>query len=109
MAQNHIGDLRLTMNFGSSQSGFDAVRFGLDFAVYTDPGAAGFPFGKGTYFWGGAAGTWFWVDPVNDLAFVGMIQNLGGNRPGGINFRNDSGRLIYAALARPATTAASAR
>jgi len=120
MAQNHIGDLRLTMNFASWQpggeggraapeSGLDAVRFGLDFAVYTDPGAADLPFGKGTYFWGGAAGTWFWVDPVNDLAFVGMIQNLGGNRPGGINFRNDSGRLIYAALARPATTAASAR
>lgn len=107
MAQNHIGDLRLTMNFGSSQSGFDAVRFGLDFAVYTDPGAAGLPFGKGTYFWAGAAGTWFWVDPVNDLAFVGMIQNLGGNRPGGINFRNDSGKLIYAALARPATTASA--
>jgi len=36
-----------------------------------------------------------------------MIQNLGGNRPGGINFRNDSGKLIYAALARPATTASA--
>jgi len=107
MAQNHIGDLRLNMT--SSPSGSDAVQFGLDFAVYTDPGAAGLPFGKGTYYWSGAAGTWFWVDPVNDLAFVGMIQNLGGNRPGGINFRNDSGRLIYAALARPATTAAAAR
>jgi len=25
-------------------------------------------------FWDGAAGTWFWVDPTNDLVFVGMIQ-----------------------------------
>jgi len=107
MAQNHIGDLRLNMT--SSPSGSDAVQFGLDFAVYTDPGATGLPFGKGTYFWSGAAGTWFWVDPVNDLAFVGMIQNLGGNRPGGINFRNDSAKFVYAALARPATTAAAAR
>ena len=24
----------------------------------------------------GAAGTWFWVDPKNDLLFVGMIQLL---------------------------------
>jgi len=35
---------------------------------------------EGTYDWGGAAGTWFWIDPVNDLAFVGLIQNQGGNR-----------------------------
>ena len=38
--------------------------FGLDFAVYTDPVAAGGYYGKGTYWWGGAAGTWFWIDPV---------------------------------------------
>jgi CubicO group peptidase (beta-lactamase class C family) len=35
----------------------------------------------GTFYWGGAAGTWFWVDPVNDLAFIGMIQMQGGYRP----------------------------
>ena len=54
---------------------------------------------KGTYYWGGAAGTWFWIDPVNDLAFIGMIQNMGGNRPGGFDFREGSARLVYAALA----------
>ncbi len=47
-------------------------------------------------------GTWFWIDPVNDLGFIGMIQNLGGNRPGGITFRADSATLVYAALARSA-------
>jgi CubicO group peptidase (beta-lactamase class C family) len=52
--------------------------FGLDFAVYTDPVAAGGYFGKGTYFWGGAAGTWFWIDPVNDLIVLGMIQQAAG-------------------------------
>src|SRR3984957_13628623 len=52
--------------------------FGLDFAVYTDPVAAGGYFGKGTYFWGGAAGTWFWIDPVNDLIVLGMIQQVAG-------------------------------
>jgi CubicO group peptidase (beta-lactamase class C family) len=52
--------------------------FGLDFAIYTDPVAAGGYFGKGTYFWGGAAGTWFWIDPVNDLIAVGMIQQVAG-------------------------------
>jgi len=52
--------------------------FGLDFAIYTDPVAAGGYFGKGTYFWGGAAGTWFWIDPVNDLIVLGMIQQAAG-------------------------------
>ncbi|HEX3913682.1 MAG TPA: serine hydrolase domain-containing protein [Steroidobacteraceae bacterium] len=52
--------------------------FGLDFAIYTDPVAAGGYYGKGTYWWGGAAGTWFWIDPANDLIVVGMIQQVAG-------------------------------
>jgi CubicO group peptidase (beta-lactamase class C family) len=32
--------------------------------------------GKGTFFWQGAADTWFWVDPTNDLIFVGMTQRM---------------------------------
>jgi len=52
--------------------------FGLDFAVYTDSAAAGGYYGKGSYWWGGAAGTWFWIDPVNDLVVVGMIQQAAG-------------------------------
>jgi CubicO group peptidase (beta-lactamase class C family) len=52
--------------------------FGLDFAIYTDPIAAGGYYGKGSYFWGGAAGTWFWIDPVNDLIVLGMIQQVAG-------------------------------
>ncbi len=52
--------------------------FGLDFAIYTDPVAAGGYYGKGSYWWGGAAGTWFWIDPVNDLIVIGMIQQAAG-------------------------------
>jgi CubicO group peptidase (beta-lactamase class C family) len=52
--------------------------FGLDFAIYTDPVAAGGYYGKGSFWWGGAAGTWFWIDPVNDLIVVGMIQQAAG-------------------------------
>jgi len=50
--------------------------FGLDFAIVQDPIANGGYYGKGTFYWGGAAGTWFWIDPVNDLAVVGMIQQF---------------------------------
>jgi CubicO group peptidase (beta-lactamase class C family) len=52
--------------------------FGLDFAVVMDPIASGGYYGKGTFYWGGAAGTWFWIDPVNDLIVVGMIQQAAG-------------------------------
>lgn len=100
MTENHIGDLPMGPAGTTAQAGAYAERFGLDFAIHVDPKRAGAPYGPGTYYWGGAAGTWFWVDPVNDLAFVGMIQNMGGNRPGGLNFRNESARLVYAALAK---------
>ena len=90
------------------QPGAEAVRFGLDFAVYVDPKPAGLPYGNGTFYWGGAAGTWFWIDPVNDLAFIGMIQMQGGNRPDGLNFRADSAKLVYAALAPSATKSSAA-
>jgi CubicO group peptidase (beta-lactamase class C family) len=52
--------------------------FGLDVAVYTDAVAAGGYYGKGTFYWGGAAGTWFWIDPTEELIVIGMIQQIAG-------------------------------
>ena len=46
--------------------------------MYHDPVAAGGYYGKGAFYWGGAAGTWFWIDPVNDLVVLGMIQQVAG-------------------------------
>jgi CubicO group peptidase (beta-lactamase class C family) len=53
--------------------------WGMDFNVIMDPAAAGEPYSPGSYTWWGIAGTWFWIDPVEDLAFIGMVQhqNLG--------------------------------
>ena len=48
--------------------------FGLDFAVVENPGIfQGAP--VGTHWWWGIAGSWFWIDPVNNTVFIGMIQN----------------------------------
>ena len=49
--------------------------WGMDFQIVTDAAAAGEPVPNGTYSWWGIAGTWFWIDPVNDLTFVGMVQH----------------------------------
>ena len=49
--------------------------WGMDFQIVTDAAAAGEPVSAGTFSWFGIAGTWFWIDPVKDLAFVGMVQH----------------------------------
>jgi CubicO group peptidase (beta-lactamase class C family) len=72
--------------------------FGLDFAVVHDPVEAS-SYSKGEYYWGGAAGTWFWIDPVEDLIFVGMIQQFGQQRP---DLRPVSKQLTYQALVESA-------
>jgi len=75
--------------------------FGLDFAVVLDSAKAG-PYGEGTYSWGGAAGTWFWIDPTNDLFFLGMIHILNkGGDPAIKDIDDDSAKLVYGALVDP--------
>ena len=77
----------------------EAVGFGLDFQVDKDPRAAGSLEGKNTMSWGGAAGTWFWIDPTNDVLFVGMIQRMGGT--GGDDLGTMARTLTYQALLHP--------
>ena len=77
----------------------EAVGFGLDFMVDNDPRKAGSLEGRNTMSWGGAAGTWFWIDPTNDLFFVGMIQRLGGT--GGDDLGTMARTLTYQALLHP--------
>ena len=74
--------------------------FGLDFAVVEDPVAAGGYGGKGTFYWHGYAGTWFWIDPVYRLIVVGMIQHRGEGMP---NVRALSKSLTYQAVVELAT------
>jgi CubicO group peptidase (beta-lactamase class C family) len=86
--------------YGPSQEG---VGFGMDFAIIMDPAAANTKQGLNSFYWGGAFGTWFWIDPTNDLVFVGMIQNLNGSTPTGGTppTRAISYGLVYDALTNP--------
>lgn len=76
-----------------------AFGFGLDLAIAIDPGALGMPEGRGTLSWGGGGGTWFWIDPENDLVFVGLIQRLAD--PVSNEFRARARTYTYAALTHP--------
>src|ERR1039458_9049846 len=77
MTSNHVPASLLTGEFGI---GLSVIRpgfgWGYDCAVVFDPPEANLSDGKGTFFWDGAAGTWFWVDPTNDIVFVSMIQRM---------------------------------
>lgn len=77
----------------------ETTGFGLDFQVMIDPRAAGRLEGKGTMSWEGAAGTWFWVDPANDMIFVGMEQRLGDVGPDSPS--RMARTLTYQALVHP--------
>jgi len=69
MARDHLGEVPKA--FGSAGS-----SFGLNLSVLLDPGHAGTPAAAGTYGWGGAAGTNFWVDPANNMVGLFMVQSL---------------------------------
>jgi CubicO group peptidase (beta-lactamase class C family) len=77
MSSNHLPASLLTGEFGI---GLSVMRpgfgYGYDCAVIFDPPEANLSDGTGTFFWDGAAGTWFWVDPTNDIVFVSMIQRM---------------------------------
>ena len=49
--------------------------FGLGFAVRTSAGEAAYPAQPGEVYWGGAGGTYMWVDPAADLFVVFMMQS----------------------------------
>jgi len=68
MRTNHVNPEALkTMAAGTG--------WGMDFNVIMDAAANGEPYSDGSYTWYGIAGTWFWIDPVDDFAFVGMLQH----------------------------------
>jgi CubicO group peptidase (beta-lactamase class C family) len=74
---NQLPEAMLDPGFGTGAMRFrPGFGYGYNGVVVYDPVAAALPVGRGSYFWDGAAGTWFWVDPDNDLLYVGMIQQF---------------------------------
>jgi CubicO group peptidase (beta-lactamase class C family) len=69
MTRNHLPggvDVAAIRTGGFAETTFEGVGFGLGFAVVLDPGPAKVP-SPGTYYWGGAASTAFWVEPAEEL------------------------------------------
>jgi len=91
MSADHLGD----MPRGTDLMG-PGYGFGLTVAVSRGPGRSGTTGTAGEYFWGGAAGTRFWIDPKEQMIGIFMIQILPHtNLTYGTQFR----QLAYQAIA----------
>ncbi|GAA0011477.1 serine hydrolase domain-containing protein [Bradyrhizobium diazoefficiens] len=90
MASDHLGpEVKTNGTLLSPGHGF-----GLGFAVRREAGIAPFPGSVGQYFWSGIAGTFFWIDPKEDLLAVFMSQG-----PGQRDYTRTLVRdLVYAAV-----------
>ena len=77
MRSNHLpggrdlADMSVSM---FSEATYRGVGFGLGFAMTTDVARTGISGSLGEYWWGGAASTAFWIDPVEDLCVVLLTQ-----------------------------------
>ena len=90
MASNHLGPhVKIDSPLMSPGHGF-----GLGFCVRTSAGIAPFPGSVGQFFWSGMAGTFFFIDPAEDLFTVFMMQGPGQRT----QIRNLLRDLVYAAV-----------
>lgn len=95
MTSDHAGpDIDLTRLYEMS-SVLNGYGFGLGVAVRRAVGLGGRPGSPGEYTWGGSQGTYFWVDPREELVVVYMAQT-----PGDIRryFRQLFPALVYQAI-----------
>lgn len=99
MTSNHLpGDGEMSdfaLPSGYGEVGFTGTGFGLTVAVEKDPRATGVVGSAGSFSWGGAASTTFWVDPAEELAVVFMTQLI---PSGTFNFPGQLKALVYGAL-----------
>ena len=80
---------------GTGYSKLPGMTYGLGFALKTDQGSAWSAKTPGTYEWGGAFNTKFFIDPEEELIFVGMTQILPFTRP---DFWDRMYSVVYGAV-----------
>ena len=82
MASDHLPPaIRQTVQPGEQLLGVQGYSFGLGFAVRKEQGVSGVHGSPGEFTWAGYAGTYFWIDPKEQLVGVLMTQAPGPSRP----------------------------
>jgi CubicO group peptidase (beta-lactamase class C family) len=99
MARNHLPGGADLESFGRrlfAETTFDGVGYGLGFAVLLDPVANKVLSSPGELAWGGAASTFFWVDPAEQLTAIFLTQLMPSST---YPLRSELRQLVYQALA----------
>jgi CubicO group peptidase (beta-lactamase class C family) len=96
MSSDHLGSrIAAPVTPGELLLGVPGYSFGLGFAVRQGQGMAGVPGSAGEFMWAGYAGTYFWVDPREELVAVYMSQ---APSPIRAYYRRLFKQLVYAAI-----------
>jgi CubicO group peptidase (beta-lactamase class C family) len=96
MTTDHLGSFIATpVQPGELLLGTKGYTFGLGFSVRQSDGIAGVAGSAGEFMWAGYAGTYFWVDPKEQLTAVLMTQAASPNRA---YFRRMIKNLVYQAI-----------
>lgn len=93
MARDHLGAIDNIQNPNGMPSG---IGWGLGFTVVKDPATAGYMISEGTFYHAGAAATYCWIDPKEDMVVVAMTQHFG--TPGVEMLWAQIPTLVYSAL-----------
>jgi CubicO group peptidase (beta-lactamase class C family) len=98
MMQNHLAknaDLKSFATGLFAETDMSGIGFGLGFATVIDHVANASLLSNGSFSWGGAASTAFWVDPVEDLTVTFFTQLLPSST---YPIRRELQQLVYQAL-----------
>lgn len=99
-SRNFLPDDREVMEMSTpgsfSESSYAGVGFSIGCGVNVDVARTRLPGTEGEYFWGGAASTAFWIDPLEELAVVFMTQVMGTDAR--LTLRRDLRTLVYSAM-----------
>lgn len=96
MTSDHLGPRIATpVQPGEVLMGVQGYTFGLGFMVRQGAGIAGVHGSEGDYAWGGVGGTFFWIDPKEQLIGLMMAQTPGAIRQ---TYRRMIKTLVYQAL-----------
>ncbi len=98
MRSNQLPDDRDMAAMGQpvwSETSYDGIGFGLGGAVVLDPVKAQTITSTGEYHWGGAASTFFWIDPEEDLHVIFLTQLIPSSS---YPIRRELRALVYPAL-----------
>ncbi len=98
MTLNHLPDgkdLPTLSRSLFSEVTYSGVGFGLGFAITLDTAKTMLPGSVGDYSWGGAASTYFWIDPDEDLIVIFMTQLMPSTT---YTIRRELRTLVYSAF-----------